>query len=98
MTPATRKQKRIRRLLFRTLPLAALLAALLVALFLVSGVQKDAAGASGSLLGEGYLWVLIVTALALVILLWSISYQLLALVRNIRAGTPGAQLAGVHTV
>jgi nitrogen fixation/metabolism regulation signal transduction histidine kinase len=80
--------------LFRTLPLAALLAALLVALFLVSGVQKDGAGSPGAFLGDGYIWVLIVTVLALAILFWSVSYQLLALVRNVRAGTPGARLAG----
>jgi nitrogen fixation/metabolism regulation signal transduction histidine kinase len=94
MTPAARKQKRFRRLLFRTLPLAAMLAALLVALFLVSGVQREVGETPGSLLGDEYLWVLVVTVLALAVLLWSISYQLLALLRNVRAGTPGARLAG----
>jgi nitrogen fixation/metabolism regulation signal transduction histidine kinase len=82
-----------RRLLFRTLPLLALLAALLVALFLVSGVQREATDASGSGLGDEYLWVLVVTVLALAILLWSIGYRLLALLRNVRAGAPGARLA-----
>lgn len=87
--PGTRS--RTRRLLFRTLPLAALLAALLVALFLVSGVQQEAAG--DTLLGDGYLWVLVITLLALGILLWSIGYRLLRLVRNVRGGVPGARLA-----
>jgi nitrogen fixation/metabolism regulation signal transduction histidine kinase len=94
VTPAALKKTRIRRLLFRTLPLAAMLAALLVALFLVSGVQREVADTPGYLLGDEYLWVLVVTVLALAILLWSISYQLLALARNIRAGTPGSRLAG----
>jgi hypothetical protein len=41
--------------LFRTLPLIALLAALLVALLLVGGVQQETAG--GDFLDDGYLWV-----------------------------------------
>ncbi len=85
--------KRMRRLLFRTLPLIALLAALLVALFLVSGVQNDPASTSGVLAGGGYLWVLVITVLAVVILLWSIVYRLLTLVKNVRDGVPGARLA-----
>jgi len=83
--------KRTRRLLFRTLPLVALLTALLVALLLVSGVQRESAGQS--ILEDGYLWVLLVTVLALAILVWSIGYRLLHLLRNVRAGTPGARLA-----
>jgi len=78
---------------FRTLPLLALLAALLVALFLVSGVQRESTGPAGNNLGDEYLWVLVVTLLALAVLLWSIGYRLLALLRNVRAGTPGARLA-----
>jgi nitrogen fixation/metabolism regulation signal transduction histidine kinase len=84
------RAKRTRRFLFRTLPLAALLAALLVSLFLVSGVQQEGGDAS---LNDRYLWVLIVTLLALVILFWSIGYRLLSLVRNVRSGVPGARLA-----
>jgi len=93
MSLATDRRKRHRRLLFRTLPLVALLAALLVALFLVSGVQKEVPGTSNPRLGDEYLWVLVVTILAVVILLWSIAYRLLALVRNVRSGVPGARLA-----
>jgi len=84
-------RNRLRRLLFRTLPLVALLAALLVALFLVSGVQRESAG--DAFLGDGYLWVLVVTVVALAILVWSIAYRLLRLVRNVRGGVPGARLA-----
>jgi nitrogen fixation/metabolism regulation signal transduction histidine kinase len=84
------RQSRINRLLFRTLPLIALLSALLVALFLVSGVQKET---GAGLPGDGYVWVLIVTVLALIILVWSIADRILALIRNIRSGAPGALLA-----
>ena len=90
MAHSPNRAKRTRRFLFRTLPLAALLAALLVSLFLVSGVQQEGGDAS---LNDRYLWVLIVTLLALVILFWSIGYRLLSLVRNVRSGVPGARLA-----
>jgi nitrogen fixation/metabolism regulation signal transduction histidine kinase len=90
---AADRDRRIRRLLFRTLPLVALLAALLVALLLVSGVQKETPGVRNALLGDEYLWVLVVTVVALAILLWSIVYRLLALLRNVRTGVPGARLA-----
>ena len=85
------RRNRMQRLLFRTLPLVALLAALLVALFLVAGVQRESPGEG--LLGDGYLWVLVVTLLALAVLVWSIGYRILRLVRNVQAGIPGARLA-----
>ncbi len=77
-------------MLFRTLPLVALLAALLIALFLVSGVQRESGGV---LVEDGYVWVLVVTILALAILVWSIGYRLMTLIRNVRIGTPGALLS-----
>jgi nitrogen fixation/metabolism regulation signal transduction histidine kinase len=90
---ADASRSRSRRLLYRTLPLLALLSALLVALFLVSGVQRESTGPAGSGLGDEYLWVLVVTLLALAVLLWSIGTRLLALLRNVRNGAPGARLA-----
>ena len=81
---------RLSRFLFRTLPLIALLTALLIALFLVSGVQKET---GEGLLGDGYIWVLIVTVLALIILVWSIADRIVTLVRRVREGAPGALLA-----
>jgi nitrogen fixation/metabolism regulation signal transduction histidine kinase len=93
VSPVVDQRKRARRLLFRTLPLVALLAALLVALLLVSGVQREASGGPNTFLGNEYLWVLVVTIGALVVLLWSIAYRLLALLRSVRAGVPGARLA-----
>ena len=91
MSASANHRNRTRRLLFRTLPLVALLTALLVALFLVSGVQKETAG--DGFLDDGYLWVLVVTLLALAILVWSIAYRLLGLARNVRGAVPGARLA-----
>jgi nitrogen fixation/metabolism regulation signal transduction histidine kinase len=87
------RKSRARRLLFRTLPAVALLSALLIALLLVSGVQKEPAGAGPSLLNEGYVWVLVVTVAALAILVWSIAARLLILLRRVRSGAPGALLA-----
>lgn len=90
--PGRRKRDdgRTRRLLYRTLPVLALLAALLLALLLVGGVQRES---GDTLLDRGYLWVLVVTMLAVAVLLWSIVHRLLRLFRNVRAATPGARLA-----
>lgn len=81
------------RRLLRILPLAAVLIALLIALFLVSGVQQQDGGNSASLLRDGYVWVLVLTLLALVVLLWAIGHRLLTLVRRVRAQSPGALLS-----
>ncbi|MBT8050278.1 MAG: HAMP domain-containing protein [Gammaproteobacteria bacterium] len=90
MNPSGRQKSRLNRWLFRILPGLALLGALLIALFLISGVQR---GAGDAVLDDGYIWVLIVTVLALIILLWAISERIVSLVRNVRAGVPGAQLS-----
>ena len=84
---------KMKRLLFRTLPVVALLAALLVALLLVSGAQKESTGLDGANLDNSFIWVLIVTVLALSILIWSIAARLAALIRNVRSGVPGALLS-----
>jgi nitrogen fixation/metabolism regulation signal transduction histidine kinase len=89
----SQKRSRLKRLLFRTLPVFALVVALFTALFLVSGAQKESASSGGGYLDSNYFWVLTITAIALAILLWSIAYRIVALVRNIRKGIPGALLA-----
>jgi nitrogen fixation/metabolism regulation signal transduction histidine kinase len=91
--PAPRKKSRLKRLIFRTMPLVALLAALFVALLLVSGAQTEPGEAGGTGLDNRFIWVLVVTILALAILLWSIGVRLLALVRNVRNSEPGALLS-----
>ena len=73
--------------------LVATLVTLLVALFLVSGVQLDSLGARNTFLDDKYVWVLMVTALALVVLLWTIAHRLITLLRRVRAEEPGARLA-----
>ncbi len=90
MNPAnpSRQRKRLRRILLRTLPIAAALATLLVALFLVSGVQQGSAELSSQ-----YVWVLIVTAVALLILLTSIGHRMVSLLRRVKAEEPGARLS-----
>jgi nitrogen fixation/metabolism regulation signal transduction histidine kinase len=93
MNRAVRNKSRMKRRVFRTLPVLALLAALLVALLLVSGAQNEAAGPGSSALDNSFIWVLSITAAALAILLWSIGYRLVSLVRNVRSGVPGALLA-----
>jgi nitrogen fixation/metabolism regulation signal transduction histidine kinase len=93
MNSAVKKKNRLKRLLFRTLPVVALLAALLAALLLVSGAQKESAGIDGTYLDNSFIWVLTVTVLALAILIWNIAYRLLALVRKVRNGVPGALLS-----
>ncbi|MEE8496321.1 MAG: ATP-binding protein [Xanthomonadales bacterium] len=77
----------------RWLTLVAILVTLLVALFLVSGVQQDSLGARNTFLDDNYFWVLMVTALALAILLWTIAHRLITLLRQVRAEVPGARLA-----
>ncbi|MEJ2299852.1 MAG: two-component sensor histidine kinase, partial [Woeseiaceae bacterium] len=84
-----KKKDRLQRFVFRTLPAIALLATLLIALLLVSGVQKESSGA----LEQGYVWVLISTVLALIILLWAIGERFATLIHNVRSGAPGALLA-----
>ena len=90
MSPQKKKKDRLYRFVFRTLPAIALMSALLIALLLVSGVQKETGGA---LLQDGYIWVLIVTVLALIILVWAIGERIVNLVHNVRSGAPGALLA-----
>jgi len=78
---------RLRKFFSRTLPVLAILVTLLVALFLASGLQRESSGIS-----DQFIWVLGVTAVALVILTVSIAYRIVQLVRNVRSEVPGARL------
>jgi len=84
-----RRNKRLKRLL----TLVAMLATLLLALFLISGVQQDSLGTRITFLDDNYVWVLVVTVLALVVLLWTIAHRLIILLRQVQAEEPGARLA-----
>jgi len=92
-TKAFRSNRSWGQRLLRILPAAALLTTLLVALLLVSGVKQDTPGSLSALLAEGYLWVLVVSAAAVLVLLWTIISRLLGLVRKVKREEPGARLA-----
>lgn len=81
-------RKRLIRRLRRTLPVLAGLAVLLTALVLVSDVQQEEGSYS-----RHYLWVLVLTGLALATLAYTIVHRLVSLARRVREGTPGARLA-----
>lgn len=82
------ENKRLRRRLFRVAPVLAALLVLLVSLVLVSDVPEDAGG-----FNRIYIWVLVLTILALALLGLAIVSRFFALYRNIRAGVPGARLS-----
>ncbi len=77
----------------RLLTLVTTLGMLLIALFLVSGVQQDSLGSRNIFLDDKYVWVLIATVLALVVLLWTIAHRLITLLRRVSAEEPGARLS-----
>jgi nitrogen fixation/metabolism regulation signal transduction histidine kinase len=89
----TGKRKRLRRLVLRTLPIIAAVAAVLISLFLISGVQKETADSGSFFPGDSYFWVLIVTACALIVLVWTIAARFLSLYRRVKSEAPGARLA-----
>lgn len=82
------QNQRVKTALFRVLPVLAALVVLLVALVLVSDVQRAGSGAHRS-----YLWVLVLTLLALAVLALSIVSRVASLLRKVRREEPGARLA-----
>ena len=82
------RDKRLKRRLFRVFPVLAALAVLLVSLVLVSDVQQDASGYD-----RQYLWVLVLTLVALSLLVLAIVMRAVSLVRKVRAEAPGARLS-----
>jgi PAS domain S-box-containing protein len=82
------RDKRLKRTLFRVLPIAAVVAVILTSLVLVSNVEQDANG-----FGRHYIWVLVLTSLALVLLFLTIVHRSLSLVRKVHREEPGARLS-----
>ena len=82
------QSKRVRRLVLRVLPVAVALVALLASLILVSNVQQDASG-----FGQPYVWVLVLTIFALLVVLAAILYRVISLTRKVREHAPGAMLS-----
>jgi nitrogen fixation/metabolism regulation signal transduction histidine kinase len=82
------RNKRLRKRLFRVLPIVAVLAAILTALVLVSDVEQDTSGFS-----RNYVWVLVLTGAALVLLFITIVARSYSLARKVRQESPGARLS-----
>lgn len=82
------RNKRIRRLVLRVLPVAVALVALLASLILVSNVQQDASG-----LSRPYVWVLVLTIFALLVVFAAILHRVISLTKKVREHAPGAMLS-----
>ncbi len=82
------RNKRVRRLVLRVLPIALALVVLLASLILVSNVRQDAEG-----LNQSYVWVLVLTIFALLVVAAAILHRVISLTRNIREHIPGALLS-----
>lgn len=82
------QNKRVRRLVLKVLPVALALVVLLASLILVSNVQQDASG-----LGVQYVWVLVLTVFALLVLLAAIFHRVISLTKKVREHAPGAMLS-----
>jgi nitrogen fixation/metabolism regulation signal transduction histidine kinase len=82
------QSKRVRRLVLRVLPVAVALTVLLASLILVSNVQQDASGAR-----QPYVWVLILTIFALLVVMAAILHRVISLTRKVREQQPGALLS-----
>jgi PAS domain S-box-containing protein len=78
----------LNRRLFRVFPVLAALVALLVSLGLISEVQQDTSG-----MNRTYLWVLVLTVLALAMLALAIVVRSYNLFKQVRNEAPGAMLS-----
>lgn len=74
--------------MLKVLPALTALAVLLVSLVLVSNVQQD-----GNDINRQYVWVLVLTISALLVLLVAIGHSVVTLARKVRAQSPGALLS-----
>ena len=82
------RNRRLKKWLLRVLPIGAALVAILTSLLLVSNVEQDLGG-----FGRHYLWVLVLTGLALLLLLLTSVARGISLVRKVRNKAPGARLS-----
>ena len=71
--------------MLRVLPVVVALVVLLVSLVLVSNEQLEAGGGS-----QPYVWVLVLTIFALLVVLAAIFYRVVSLTKKIREHAPGA--------
>jgi len=82
------RNKRVRRLVLRVLPVSLALVVLLVSLILVSNVQQDASG-----LNQPYVWVLVLTVFALLVVTAAIFHRVISLTKKVREHAAGAMLS-----
>ena len=82
------QSKRVRRFVLRVIPVTVALVVLLVSLILVSNVQPDASG-----LSQPYVWVLVLTIFALLVVCAAIIHRVISLNRGVREHAPGAMLS-----
>ena len=82
------QSKRLRRFVLRVIPVTVALVVLLVSLILVSNVQQDASG-----LSQPYVWVLVLTIFALLVVCTAIIHRVISLNRSVREHAPGAMLS-----
>ena len=82
------QSKRVRRLVLRVLPVTLALVVLLVSLILVSNVQQNASG-----LNQPYVWVLVLTVFALMVVTAAIFHRVISLTKKVREHAPGAMLS-----
>ncbi|MDX1697987.1 MAG: HAMP domain-containing protein, partial [Thiohalobacterales bacterium] len=82
------RDQRLRKLVFRILPIVATIAAFLFALLLVSDLNQDAGE-----FGWQYMWVILATGLALLVLAITIGHRIFGLVQKVRREEAGARLA-----
>ncbi len=77
----------IRRFFQKTLPIASVLALILSALYLASGVTTGLTG-----FGKYYVWVFAITGIALLVLIVALSNRFIRLVKRLRKSEPGSKL------
>ena len=82
------QSKRVRRRVLKVLPIVVALVALLASLILVSNVQQEASG-----LSQPYVWILVLTIFALLVVIAAIIHRVISLTRKVREHTPGALLS-----
>ena len=82
------RNQRLKKRLLRVLPIIAAVAVILTSLLLVSDTEQGSDGFS-----RQYLWVLVLTALALLVLALSIVARTVSLLRRIHKDVPGARLS-----
>jgi PAS domain S-box-containing protein len=82
------RNKRVRRFVLRVIPVAVALVVLLISLMLVSNVHQDP-----SRFRQPYVWVLVLTVFALLVVSAAIFHRVITLTRKVRGHAPGAMLS-----